>query len=61
MKKARNNQHKTAHPAPDLTTEGPLFGKDVQGMAIERANKLGREALLKWHRFKEAVKHQFKK
>jgi hypothetical protein len=61
MKKAQDDQHGTAKPAPDLTTEGPLFGKDQQGMAIERSGKLGQEALLKWRRLKEVIRHPFKK
>ena len=37
---------------PVITTEGPLCEKDEQGLAIERAKLLQKEALDKWQGLK---------
>jgi len=39
-----------AHPALELKTEAPLKERDQQGLAAERARKLGEEALAQWRR-----------
>jgi hypothetical protein len=51
---------KVSDPA-ELKTEGPLKEKDQQGQAMERARKLGEEALQQWRRLKGKIKHSFKK
>jgi len=51
----------TDKPGPKLVTEGPLFEKDRQAMAMERARKLGEEALEQWRRLKQKISNKFKK
>jgi hypothetical protein len=50
----------TGEPAPKLATEGPLFGKDEQGRAIERMKKLAKEALEKWQQLTGNIIHKHK-
>ena len=49
----KNKSEGTGNLIPRLTTEGPLCEKDEEGVSIERAKKLQKEAMEKWMRLKE--------
>jgi hypothetical protein len=57
----QNKEENNGQPLSKLETEGPLKEIDQQGQAMERARKLGEEALKQWRRSKKSIKDQFKK
>jgi hypothetical protein len=59
-RKKRSAEKGPAQPAPELQTEGPLKERDQQGQAMERARKLGEEALKQWRLLKQKIGVKFK-